>query len=84
MIHDPLSIKLAHQRVSARIADKYLSQQGEARDAAATKERQAQEVGEIERALDTARRGLSAGLKGDAGRIAIKRIETILVRDYGL
>lgn len=35
-------------------------------------------------ALDHVRRGLGAGRNGDGGRIALKTIENILIRDYGL
>ena len=73
-----------HQRVAARIADKYVSRTGEARDPEETRHQQKKEVLILEMALENVRRGLSFSIKGKAARIALKQIETIPERDYGV
>lgn len=79
-MQDPLAI----HRATARVADKYTSRDGEARDARSVAQRQSDETQALEMALEHVRRGLGAGRNGDGGRIALKTIENILIRDYGL
>lgn len=75
---------LAVQRATARVADKYLTRDAEARDARSVAQQQADETQALEMALEHVRRGLGTGTKGQGARIALKAIEAVLTRDYGL
>lgn len=75
---------LAVQRATARVADRYTSRDGEARDARGVAQQQADETQALEMALEHVRRGLRDGVKGQGARLALKTIEHILTRDYGL
>jgi len=81
-----MALQDAARRTSARIADKYAAPDGAPLGRAPTevRRRQAEEVAELESALEHVRRGLGAGRYGAAGRIALRTIEAVLERDYGL